>query len=126
MSTAILLSRLAGEERRAIMARGAPNALIGRSRSLGGDELIPFADHVVILVHDRVPAGDVAHAVVVGAAVACRAGLFEKRAIRSFYVFFGRLTLHPVSPLIGLHMGFGGRQHRRVITLAIEIGAGPS
>src|SRR4029077_6418918 len=55
----------------------------GGSRSLGGDELIPFADQVVILVHDRVPAGDVAHAVVVGAAVACGARLFEQRAIRS-------------------------------------------
>ena len=40
----------------------------GRVQSRG-DELVPFADHVVVLVHDRVPAGYAAHAVVVGAAV---------------------------------------------------------
>src|SRR3954466_1011925 len=44
----------------------------------GGDELVPLADHVVVLVHDGVPAHDAAHAVVVGAAVAHRAGLFHQ------------------------------------------------
>ena len=72
-----------GEARRghqfsAASARGDGRA---RAQALGRDELIPFADHVVVLVHHRVPASDVAHAVVIGAAVACRAGLLEKRAV---------------------------------------------
>src|SRR5271170_7823680 len=125
MFSGSVLSRLAGEERRAIMARGAANALIGRCRSLGGDELIPFADHVVILVHDRVPAGDVAHAIVVGAAVARCPGLFEQRTVGSFDVLFGGLALHPIGPFIGLHIGLGGGQHSRIIALAVEIGARP-
>src|SRR6201996_1866023 len=36
----------------------------------GRDELVPFADHVVVFVHDRVPAGHRAHAFLVGAAIA--------------------------------------------------------
>src|ERR1700691_3068370 len=50
------------------------------------DELVPLADHVVVLVHHRIPAGDTAHAVVVGAAVARRAWLLEQRAVRRFDV----------------------------------------
>src|ERR1700736_3617308 len=42
-----------------------------------GDEFVPLADHVVVLVHHGVPAGDGAHAVVIGAAVAGGAGLLE-------------------------------------------------
>src|SRR3954452_4903922 len=46
------------------------------SIKLSRDELVPLAHHVVVLVHDGVPAGDAAHAVLVGAAVTHRAGLF--------------------------------------------------
>src|ERR1700685_3372802 len=46
------------------------------------DELVPLADHVVVLVHYRIPTGDVAHAFIVGATVARRARLLEQRAVR--------------------------------------------
>src|SRR5689334_21981674 len=59
----------------------------------GRDELVPLADHVVVLVHHRVPAGDAAHAVVVGAAVTDRAGLLQERAVGRLDVVLGGLAL---------------------------------
>src|SRR6202044_1549024 len=98
----------------------------GRGQTLGRDELIPFADHVVVLVHHGVPAGDVAHAVVIRAAVACRAGFLEKRAVWPFYVLRRRLAFHPIGPLVGLHIGLGRREDRRIIALAVEVCARPA
>jgi hypothetical protein len=55
-------------------APGRPAGRRGLSAS-GRDELVPLADHVLVFVHHRVPAGDRAHAVVERAAVAGFAGL---------------------------------------------------
>src|SRR5450631_3626367 len=92
----------------------------------GGDELVPLADHVVVLVHDRVPAGNGAHAIVVGAAVADGSGLLEDGTVRRLDVTHGWLAFHPVSPFVGRHVGPGGGEDRGIITLAVEIGAGPA
>src|SRR5882757_7878376 len=73
-----------------------------------GDEFVPLADHVVVLVHYRVPAGNAAHAVVIGAAVTDRAGLLEQGAVRRFDVADSGLAFHPVAPLIRRHVGLGG------------------
>src|SRR6202035_492532 len=90
------------------------------------DEFVPLADHVVVLVHHGVPAGDTTHAVVIGAAVADGAGLLEQGAIRRLDVADGGLAFHPVAPLVGRHVGLGGGEHGGIIALAIEIGAGPA
>src|SRR6185295_5394818 len=50
-------------------------------RSSSRDELVPAGDHVAVFVHHRIPAGDVAHALEEGAAVANGAGLFHHHAI---------------------------------------------
>src|SRR5579871_249600 len=69
---------------------------IGESHPASGrDELVPFADHVIVLVHDRVPARDIAHALVVRAAVAHGAGLLEERSVGRLDVLLGRLAFHP-------------------------------
>src|SRR5580693_6177299 len=57
-----------------------------------GDELVPFADHIAVLVHDRIPHADPAHAVPERAAVAHRAGAFNLFAGRAEDVAFGRLA----------------------------------
>src|SRR6185436_20765814 len=77
----------------------APAGAARLAAASSGDELVPLADHVVVLVHHRVPAGDGAHAVVVGAAIANRAGLLQRGAIRRLDVAGGRLAFHPVAPL---------------------------
>src|SRR3954465_10350654 len=87
------------------------------------DELVPLADHVVVLVHHGVPACDATHAVLVGAAVAHGAGLFEQRAVGRLDVLLGRLAFHPIGPLVGLHMSLRGGEHGGVVALAVEIGA---
>src|SRR5690349_16737082 len=45
------------------------------SEGSSGDELVPLADHVLVFVHDRVPASDAAHALLVAATVAHGTGL---------------------------------------------------
>jgi len=57
-----------------------------------GDEFIPFAYHVIVLVHDSVPAGDGAHAVVIGAAVTLGAGFLEDGAVGRLDVADGWLA----------------------------------
>src|ERR1700733_13207945 len=66
----------------------------------GGDEFIPLADHVVVFVHDGVPAGDRTHAVFIGTAVALGAGLFENSAVRRLDVVDRGLAFHPVAPFV--------------------------
>src|ERR1700726_3637303 len=92
----------------------------------GGDEFIPLAYHVVVLVHDSVPAGNGSHAVVVGAAVALGAGLLQDGAVRRLDVADSCLAFHPVAPFISCHVGLGGGENGGIIALAIQIGAGPA
>src|SRR5258708_28706720 len=73
---------------------GLPRRL-GRGKrrdASSGDEFVPLADHVVVLVHHGVPAGDATHAVVIGAAVADGAGLLECGAIRRLDVADGGVS----------------------------------
>src|SRR5690348_7796679 len=86
-------------------APGLYAAICVQKRSSRGDELIPLANHVVVLVHHRVPALNGAHAVLVRTAVTYGAGLLEQRAIGRLDVLLRWLALHPVRPLIGLHVG---------------------
>src|SRR5207245_7715730 len=82
----------------------APASAASREQSLetpsSGDEFVPLADHVVVLVHHGIPAGDGTHAVVIGAAVADRAGLLEACAIRRRDVAAGLLSFHQGAPPI--------------------------
>src|SRR3569623_1567771 len=109
--------RRVGFAARAVPAPGInPGAACCRMSSevsitLRCDELVPLADHVVVLVHHRVPAGDAAHAVLVGAAVAHCAGLLQQRAVWRLDVLLGRLALHPVGPLVRLHVRLRGGEH---------------
>ena len=40
--------------------------------------------------------------------------------------FVGGLAFHPVGPLVGVHLGLGRVQHRAVVALAVQVGAGPA
>src|SRR6516165_12740212 len=92
----------------------------------GCDKFIPLADHVAVLVHDRVPHTDVTHAVPERAAVAYGAGAFDLFAGRAQDVALGRLAFHPVIPFVGSHVILCGLEHGRVIALTIEKGANPA
>src|SRR5277367_4620933 len=72
------------------------------------DEFIPLAHHVVVLVHDRVPAGYGPHAVVIRTSVALGAGLLENGAVRRLDIADSWFSLHPVAPFVGRHVGLGG------------------
>src|SRR5262245_22100289 len=67
---------------------------------LGRDELVPLLDHVDVLVHQRVPARDAAHARLVAAAVAAGTGLGQQVAVGALDVGAGGLAFHPVRPLV--------------------------
>src|ERR1700723_2859244 len=56
--------------RRAATAPCGAVAVVAANATSGGNELVPFLDHVLVLVHHRVPARDVAHALFEAAAVA--------------------------------------------------------
>src|SRR5258708_38154343 len=86
-----------------------------RRRGSRGDELVPFADHVAVLVHDRVPHAYPAHAFPERAAVAHRAGAFDLLAGRTEDIASGRLALHPEIPLIRAHLLFRSVEHGRVV-----------
>src|SRR5216117_4577373 len=49
-------------------ARGAARRWWSRVTLLRRDELVPLTNHVAVLVHQRVPAGDLAHALPEGTA----------------------------------------------------------
>src|SRR4051812_31106684 len=68
--------------------RDATTVLMGAScgRPSGSHELVPLPHHVFVLVHDRVPAGDAAHAFFVAAAVAHSTGLRNHVALRTLDV----------------------------------------
>src|SRR3954467_15256891 len=101
-----------------------PRPLRSRPVSLlCGDELVPAADHVAVLIHHRVPAGDLAHALGEGTAVAHCAGLLHHLAVGRNDVTLGRLALHPEAPLVLAHELLRGFHRRGVVALAIEIGA---
>src|SRR5262252_4076759 len=67
---------------------------------LGGAELVPLLVHVAGLVHDRVPAGDLAETVCVGAAVAHGPGFLHRLAIGVGDDTVGGLALVPIAPFI--------------------------
>jgi hypothetical protein len=71
----------------------------------GGDELVPLADHVLVFVHHRVPAGDGAHAVVERAAVAHFAGLASLSPVGLVMSPVAFLALEPVAPFVLGHEG---------------------
>src|SRR3954452_5860925 len=111
-----------GDSRAALLRRSvsAPRTRSGKaccrmssdvSIRLRRDELVPLADHVVVLVHYGVPARDAAHAVLVRTAVAHGAGLFQQRAVGRLDVLLGRLAFHPEGPLVRLHMRLRGGEH---------------
>src|SRR5437879_3096496 len=105
--------RRAGMEKRAGGGRGHPPA----SLILRRDELVPLADHVAVLVHQRVPTGDLAHALPEGSPVTHLARLLHESAIGVLDVALGRLAVIPVTPLIGRHELLGGLGDRTVVAL---------
>src|SRR5258706_1650672 len=90
------------------------------------DELVPLRDHVAILVHDRVPAGDLAHTFCESAAVADRAGFLHDLAVGRENIARGRLALHPEAPLVRRHERLGGVERGGVVALPVKIGADPA
>src|ERR1700704_6159830 len=97
-----------------------------RRRGSRGDELVPFADHVSVLVHDRVPHADMPHALGERAAVSHRTGVFDLLAGRADDVALGRLPFHPIIPLIRAHEFLRGIEHGGVVALSVEKGADPA
>src|SRR5437870_11441308 len=85
--------------------------------TLRRDELVPLADHVAALVHQRVPAGDLAHALPEGAPVAHPARLLHEIAIGILDVSLGRLAVIPVAPLVVRHELPGSLGDRAVVAL---------
>src|SRR5205809_5387847 len=68
--------------------------------TLSGDELVPLANHVAVLVHQGVPAGHLAHPFPEGAAVALLTGLFHQGPVRVLDVALGVLAVVPEAPLV--------------------------
>src|SRR5437763_3820173 len=94
--------------------------------TLRRDELVPLTNHVAVLVHQRVPAGDLAHALPEGAAVAHLTRLLHERAIGVLDVALGRLAVIPVAPLVGRHELLGGLGDRAVVALLGDESALPA
>src|SRR5918994_2831218 len=106
--------------------RRSSGALSSSPMTSRRDELVPLLNHVAVLIHHRVPAGDGAHAVVERAAVAHGAGLLDHLALRVLDVALGGLAFHPEAPLVLGHVGLGRVEHRRVVALAVEERADPA
>src|SRR5207244_4499833 len=108
-------------DRRAGMAEraggGGPRPAPPAAITLRRDELVPLADHVAALVHQRVPAGDLAHALPEGAPVAHPARLLHEIAIGVLDVSLGRLAVIPVAPLVVRHELPGSLGDRAVVAL---------
>src|ERR1700736_3699644 len=92
----------------------------------GGFELVPALAHILVLVHHRIPAGDVGEAVDDRAAVARGAGLFHDHAIGILDLFDRRLAVVPVAVFIGGHELGGRLRHRAVIAVARDERALPA
>src|SRR5882724_9205623 len=103
-------SRRCRSGRRELVRRLIKNGHVGTTRSSGRDELVPAPGQVAVLVHHRVPAGDVAHAVPDGAAVARRALLFHQGAVGILDVDRGGLAVVPVVPFLGRQELLGRRR----------------
>src|ERR1700749_1623778 len=101
------------------MARVCRAAARQTCMASSGDEFIPLADHVVVFVHNGVPAGYRAHAIFVGSAVTRSAGFFKYSAIRRLDVVDRGFAFHPVTPFVGGHVGLGRGKHRGIVSLAI-------
>src|ERR671917_1079150 len=74
---------------------------------LGSQKLVPLADEVLMLVHDRVPDRDVGHPGLVASAVADLALLGHNATVRRQHVLGRRLATVPVVPLGLGEMLFG-------------------
>src|SRR5206468_2599276 len=107
-------------------ARGAARRWWSRVTLLRRDELVPLTNHVAVLVHQRVPAGDLAHALPEGTAVAHLTRLLHERAIGVLDVALGRLAVIPVAPLVGRHELLGGLGDRAVVALLGDESALPA
>src|SRR6266850_717325 len=99
---------------------------ITASRQLRGNELVPLADHVTILVHHRVPARHAPHSLGERAAVAHGPLGLDLLAEGVGDVLGRGLALHPVVPLGGVHLLSGRVEDRAVIALAVQEGADPA
>src|SRR5580700_7109613 len=60
------------------------------------------------------------------ATVAHRAGALDLLAGRANDIALRGLALHPITPFIGGHVLLRRVEHRRVVALAVEEGAGPA
>src|SRR5256885_215293 len=83
----------------------------------GGDELVPLADHVPALVHQRIPARHLAHPFPEGAAVALLAGLLHQVPVGVLDIVLGGLALVPVPPFVVGEELLGRLRHRAVVAL---------
>src|SRR5262245_61486017 len=95
-------------------------------RRSGRDELVPAPRQVAVLVHHRVPAGDVAHAVPDGAAVARHALLLHQGAVGILDVDGRRLAFVPVVPFLRRQELLGSRGPRRIVALLGDESALPA
>src|SRR3954471_11498865 len=102
-SAAGLCSRVttAAIARLSMVGRGPRSGprLEGADYLLGSQELVPLADEVLMLVHDRVPDRDVGHPGLVASAVPDFALLGHDATVRRQHVFGRRLAAVPVVPL---------------------------
>src|SRR5713101_4178443 len=86
-----------------------------REKTSRSDELVPTAGQVAVLVHDRIPYRDVAHALPECAAVACAPGLLHQLAEWVDDVGRGRLAAVPVVPFSFGQEFLSVLRHRRIV-----------
>lgn len=83
---------------RNILIRGSANPVLAVLKALSGEEFRPALHEIVVLVHQRVPDGDLGIAVPVGAAGANIALLDDDGAERVGQVLGRRLAVIPIIP----------------------------
>mmetsp|Transcript_22454 Transcript_22454/g.36259 ORF Transcript_22454/g.36259 Transcript_22454/m.36259 type:complete len:331 (-) Transcript_22454:1630-2622(-) len=94
--------------------------------SSGRDELVPFADHVLVFVHDRVPTGHSAHAILKRPAIAQFARQGQRVAGGGGDGVGRGFALEPIAPFVFGHVVLGGFWYGRVIALAHQVSANPT
>src|SRR5262249_61194189 len=85
--------------------------------ALSGHELVPLADHVAVFIHDRIPAGHLAHAFPEGATVTHMAGVLHMIAIGVLDLALSGFALVPVGPLRWRQELLNSFGHRAVVAL---------